>query len=84
MVAGVPVIVSRQSGVSEVIDHCIKVNFWDVDEMAHHILRVLQDDGLHRQLADGGRSEALGLSWEESAKNIGNIYGKIVNGKKRI
>jgi glycosyltransferase involved in cell wall biosynthesis len=84
MVAGVPVIVSRQSGVAEIIENCIKVNFWDVDEMAHHILRVLRDENLHRQLAEGGRSEALSLSWEESAKKISSIYAKIINGKKKV
>lgn len=82
MVAGVPAIVSRQSGVSEVIDHCIKVDFWDVDEMARQILQVLQDESLHTELAEGGRSEALSLSWDESAKNITDIYRKIIHGKK--
>lgn len=80
MVAGVPVIVSRQSGVSEVVDNCIKVNFWDVDEMADRILRLLTDDNLHNQLKNGGRAEAMGLSWEESAKKISDIYGRVVHG----
>lgn len=81
MVAGVPVIVSRQSGVSEVIDNCIKVNFWDVDEMADRILHLLTDDQLHDRLANGGRSEAMSMSWDESARKITEIYERIVAGK---
>ncbi|MBW7857422.1 MAG: glycosyltransferase family 4 protein [Leptonema sp. (in: Bacteria)] len=79
MVAGVPVIVSKQSGVSEVIENCIKVNFWDVDEIADHILTLLQDDNLHQQLSQGGQSEVQYLSWNESAKKISEIYQTILN-----
>lgn len=74
MVAGVPVIVSKQSGVSEVIENCIKVNFWDIDEIADQILTLLQDDKLHHQLSQEGQNEVRHLSWSESAKKISNIY----------
>jgi glycosyltransferase involved in cell wall biosynthesis len=38
----VPVIISKQSGVSEVLTHALKVDFWDVDEIANKIIAVLK------------------------------------------
>ena len=42
MRSGVPVIISRQSGVAEVLDYAIKVNYWDVDALADAIYGLLK------------------------------------------
>jgi glycogen(starch) synthase len=43
---GTPALVSKQSGVSEILKNCLKVDFWDINEMANKITSVMQNDSL--------------------------------------
>jgi len=70
----VPVIISKQSGVSEVLTHVLKVDFWDIDEMANKILAVLRHTPLQRTLRQHGHIELRKLSWRDSAKQLSEIY----------
>jgi len=70
----VPVIISKQSGVSEVLTHALKVDFWDIDEMANKILAVLRHPPLQRALRQHGHIELRKLSWVDSARNLRDIY----------
>ncbi len=74
MSQGVPVIVSRQSGVSEVIENAIKLDFWDVDAIAKSILDVIGNDELHTQLKSGGLEEVRRISWANSAERLEEVY----------
>lgn len=71
---GTPVIVSKQSGVSEVLTHALKVDFWDVDEMANQIISLLRHDALANQLGSLGKEETDKLSWRDSAKKCLDLY----------
>ncbi len=73
---GIPVLVSRQSGVSEVLNNCLKVDFWDVHEMANQIVAVVQHDPLRRELTAGAYRELKSLSWHKPAQTIRDIYHK--------
>ena len=75
----VPVIISRQSGVSEVLTHVLKVDFWDVDEMANKILAVLRHPPLQRALRQHGRIELRKLSWRDSAERLKTIYADVTS-----
>ena len=75
---GTPVIVSKQSGVSEVLKHALKVDFWDVDEMANQIVAVLQNDSLKKQLGELGQHEAFGLTWKKAAEKCVTVYKKVL------
>lgn len=75
----VPVIISKQSGVSEVISHCLKVDFWDVDEMASKIISVLEHQELHSSLCKNGSNEVRKFNWETPARKCIDIYNRIVN-----
>ncbi|HDZ21748.1 MAG TPA: glycosyltransferase [Phycisphaerae bacterium] len=70
----VPVIISKQSGVSEILQHVLKVDFWDVDEMANKILAVLRHPPLQRTLRQHGQIEVSKLSWRDSAAELRDIY----------
>lgn len=72
--AGVPVIVSNQSGVAEVIDHAIKVDFWDTDVLADAIINVLRHRSLSASLKNNGKNELRTISWSAAAKKINKIY----------
>ena len=80
----VPVIISKQSGVSEVLTHALKVDFWDINEMANKIIAVLKHPPLASMLREHGNFEVKRLQWVDSARQCLQIYGQaraMVNGK---
>ena len=76
---GTPVLMSKQSGVSEVIKHCLKADFWDVDDIANKILAALHYKALHQTLKEHGSLEIKKFNWDEPAKKCINIYNKLIN-----
>jgi glycosyltransferase involved in cell wall biosynthesis len=74
----VPVIISKQSGVSEVLSHVLKVDFWDIDEMANKILAVLRHKPLHKTLRQHGQIELRKFSWRDSAVKLRDLYTSLV------
>ena len=78
MRSGVPVIISRQSGVAEVLDYAIKVNFWDVDALADAIYGLLTYPALGRMFASKGLEEVTGLKWTNAAAKIKTVYETVV------
>ncbi|ELR70785.1 Poly(glycerol-phosphate) alpha-glucosyltransferase [Fulvivirga imtechensis AK7] len=74
MQADVPVIISKQSGVSEVLDNAIKVDFWDVDALADAIAAVLQYKGLAQAFRQNGTDDIRKLNWDNTGIKIKNIY----------
>lgn len=75
---GTPVLVSKQSGVSEVLQHALKVDFWDTDEMANKIVSVLNYDALPKDLRKESGKEIVNLSWERSADRMLEIYHQLI------
>lgn len=78
MRSGVPVIISRQSGVAEVLDYAIKVNYWDVDALADAIYGLLTYPALGRMFASKGLEEETGLKWTNAAAKIKTVYETVV------
>jgi len=74
MLYDIPVIISRQSGVSEVLRHALKVDFWDVQELAGKIMAVLKHPPLAAEMAARSRDELKNIRWEHAAERIVNIY----------
>jgi len=74
----VPVLISKQSGVAEVLRHALKVDFWDVDEMANKIVAVLRHPPLQATLRDHGSFEVSRFSWTDSAANCVKVYESAV------
>jgi glycosyltransferase involved in cell wall biosynthesis len=75
---GVPALMSKQSGVSEVIHHALKVDFWDVQEMANKIVAVIQNSSLRENLQQNAAAELQRLSWDDAARDILGLYDKHV------
>ncbi len=76
----VPIIISKQSGVSEVIKHALKVDFWDVDEIANKIVAVLKYPPLGITLRSHGNYEVRKLRWKDSAQRCAKIYEEALVG----
>ncbi|MEM9165959.1 MAG: glycosyltransferase [Planctomycetota bacterium] len=74
----VPVIISKQSGVSEVLTHVLKVDFWDIDEMANKIIAVLRHPPLSQTLRQHGPMELRGLTWDGAAQRVVQIYEDVL------
>jgi glycosyltransferase involved in cell wall biosynthesis len=70
----VPVIMSRTSGASEVLKHTLKVDFWDVDEIANKILAVLKHPSLGDTLRTNADLELRKLTWDGAAQKCMDIY----------
>ena len=74
----VPVIISKQSGVSEVLMHALKVDFWDVDEIANKIVAVLKYPPLRMTLRSHGNFEVRRLRWKDAALRCAKIYEEML------
>lgn len=71
---GTPSLISHQSGVGEVLTHVLKVDFWDVDEMANKILAAMRYPVMRRQIVQEGKRDLHRLSWHEAAKKMYQLY----------
>lgn len=75
---GTPSVISKQSGVAEVLTHALKVDFWDVDEMANQILSALRYPVIREQIVYEGRVQLLGMSWRLAAQKIKQLYQNLL------
>ena len=71
-----PIIISNQSGASEVINHCLKCDFWDVRKMANMIINVLKHPALRQELQRNGHAESFKFNLDEPAKKCMQAYQK--------
>jgi glycogen synthase len=80
MLYDVPVILSRQSGVSEILKHALKVDFWDIREMAAKIIAILKHPVLARAMTTKALAELRKIRWENAAERIAAIYRETAPG----
>jgi glycosyltransferase involved in cell wall biosynthesis len=78
MRSNVPVVISKQSGVAEVLNHVLKVDFWDVDAMADAIYGLLHYNSLSSMFITHGTEEVNNLKWESAARKVADIYDSVV------
>lgn len=78
-----PVIISKQSGVSEVLTHALKVDFWDIDDMASKIIAVLRYPPLSQTLRQHGAFELRGITWDGAAEKYVKVYNRAIKGVAR-
>jgi glycosyltransferase involved in cell wall biosynthesis len=75
---GTPILISKQSGVSEIVNNCLKVDHWDIDGMANSILAVTQNDVLRDELWRNAYREYERMSWDNASKKIMDLYDQQV------
>lgn len=76
---GVPTIISKQSGVSEIVSYAIKVDFWDIDAMADAIYGLTHYEALSKTITSNASKEILKINWNAAATKIQDIYNELVN-----
>ena len=79
MRSNVPVIISKQSGVAEVLDYAVKVDYWDVDAMADAIYGFVKYPALAKMFSTKGLEEVTGLKWNNAAAKIKDVYEDAIN-----
>ncbi len=77
---GVPSVISKQSGVAEVLANCLKVDFWDVYEMANKIIGMLNSDAMRSTMTAALEAELPQLSWEKPTRQVKQLYERHLNG----
>lgn len=78
MRSNVPVVISKQSGVAEVLNHALKIDFWDVDAMADSIYGLCHYNGLSKMFKKYGKIEVENLKWENSALKVMEVYQSVL------
>jgi glycosyltransferase involved in cell wall biosynthesis len=79
---GTPVAISRQSGATEVVHHCLKADYWDVNAFANNITALLQHKPLGEELRANALKEVLSRSWHDSAVTLWGVYDHHVRKQK--
>lgn len=78
IISGAPVLISKQSGVAEVLTHALKTDFWDTEDMANKILGVVSHRSLKDTLWGNSREEVKKISWDSASKKCIDYYEKII------
>jgi glycosyltransferase involved in cell wall biosynthesis len=81
MQSNVPVIISKQSGVAEILTHAVKTDFWDIDAMADSIYGILNYPALANMFIKKGKEEVIRFKWDNSAKHVKDIYNRVIGNK---
>ena len=71
-------LISKQSGVSEVLVHALKTDFWDVEDMANKMLSVVRYPALKNTLWQNSREEVKNVNWDTAGKKCIDYYSKIM------
>ncbi|HET7528880.1 MAG TPA: glycosyltransferase family 4 protein [Candidatus Saccharimonadales bacterium] len=77
---GTPSLISRQSGASEVLRNCLKVDYWDINLMADRIVGALRSQPLLDELSRNAQEEFYRLSWNDTASKILRRYENVLTG----
>lgn len=79
-----PVIISKQSGVSEILTHCFKVDFWDINKMASNILSILTYPKLAQTMTQEGFIESKSKTWETPVLECRRIYDSLTKKNEAV
>ncbi len=75
---GIPTIISKQSGVAEVSESLVKIDFWDTDAMQKAVIQLLHSPAAAKKLSTASKKDITQLSWKKSAENVHSIYHDMI------
>lgn len=75
----VPSIISKQSGCAEILNNCIKTDYWDINAMADAMYSLCTNDSLHEYLKVEGKNEVDQITWEKVGKRIYDVYNSLLH-----
>lgn len=74
---GVPSVISLQSGAAEVLKGALKANYWDVDLFANHVMNLLNDEKLRKEIVDLSNRDLERLTWEKAGGQLKEVFEKV-------
>ncbi len=74
-----PCVISKSSGVSEVLKHCFKVDFWDIDMMSNMILAALNYKSMYGMMSKSASEEVFEHNWDSAAVKCVNVYRNVLD-----
>jgi len=74
----VPILISKQSGVGEVLQNAVKVDFWDVHTLADQMVRLLSNEGYAGEVVERCKGELQNIEWESAGIKVKDIYASII------
>lgn len=74
---GTAVLLSKQSGVSEVLHSTMRFDFWDTTRLADYMVNIGEQDVLRNTLAKNARAEVAALTWQDTANRFANLYQRV-------
>ena len=75
-------ILTKQSGVAEVLRSAMEYDFWDTDKLADEVVAITRSRGLRQTLKDGISAEYLKISWDDVASKIISVYNEVDKHKR--
>ncbi len=76
---GIPAVISKQSGVAEVLKGALTADFWDVDLMSKHIIDLLTDEELRLKVIEEAKRDIAASTWDAAADKVMEVYREIVH-----
>jgi glycosyltransferase involved in cell wall biosynthesis len=74
----IPTIVSNQSGVAEVLKGAVRTDYWDTNLLSKRILAILNNKKTSKYIVSKQTKDLQNISWDKSAKELCNLYHKLV------
>lgn len=78
MQVSVPTIISKQSGCAEILNNCIKIDYWDIHAMADAIYSICTYPAMYEYLKAEGKKEVDEIKWENVGYKVRSIYDRIL------
>ena len=78
MQCSVPSIISKQSGCAEILEKCIKTDYWDIHAMADAIYSICTYPAMYEYLRDEGKKEVDEIKWENVGYKVRGIYDEVI------
>ena len=76
-------LISRQSGVGEVLHNIMRFDYWDTRKLADQIINISLSASLKKELMDGVKDEYLNFSWNDVAEKLSREYNRVMRGRRR-
>lgn len=79
---GNALVITKQSGVGEVLSSIVRYDFWDEDKLAGALVNISESPALTHTLQDGIRKEYTRISWDDVAEKCIQVYDEVSKHKR--
>ncbi len=74
----IPLVISKQAGVLEVLPHVLRANYWETEKFADYLHAILHHKALRNELVHRTRTDLARVRWEHSAEKLQALYAKLI------